>query len=323
MNVLLIRGELTHPVTPARRDAVSALFPGLELVIDPSEAAMTECAGRIEIVFGSLPQSLYNGAPQLKWVQLQGAGAEKAVSLARDRGVIVTNASGVHAEPISEHLLAMLLALARDLPLAFERKRTHSWSYGRRPAVFELRGKRAVVVGIGAIGDAFARKAAALGVEIVGVRRKPLIDGAGSDPPYLRIVGSEDLGAELPQADFLVITVPLTDETRGMIGNSRIAQMKRGSYLFNIGRGATIDQQAMIAALQSGQLAGAGLDVFDPEPLPEDSPLWDMENVVLTAHYAGITPAYSERLWRIFLDNAQRYAAGTALFNVVDPLLGY
>ncbi|TVR59505.1 MAG: D-2-hydroxyacid dehydrogenase [Spirochaetaceae bacterium] len=319
---IVLRGSQLHPVTDERNSAIAELAPEYSILIEPDDDVLADAAESIEIVFGSLPGPVQDRATALKWVQLQGAGADRYISFARERGITVTNASGVHAEPISEHLLAMLLAFARELPLAFRHQSSHSWKYDRHPEVFELSGKRALVVGTGAIGDAFARKAAALGVEIVGVRRNAPGDGRAA-APYTKMVGPAALHDELPDADFLVITLPLTDETRGMFGAAEFAHMKKTAYVFNIGRGPIIDQDAMIDALRSGRIAGAGLDVFDPEPLPEDSPLWEMENVIVTTHYAGLTPRYAERLWQIFLENLGRYVAGESLENVVDVTLGY
>jgi phosphoglycerate dehydrogenase-like enzyme len=133
----------------------------------------------------------------------------------------------------------------------------------------------------------------------------------------------EAIPAEIPLADFVVLTVPLTPETRGMFGAREIGLMKRSAYFVNIGRGKTVDQAALVAALREGRIAGAGLDVFEDEPLPADSPLWEMEKVIVTAHYSGETPSYGERLWAIFLDNLGRYARGEPLRNVVDRSAGY
>jgi phosphoglycerate dehydrogenase-like enzyme len=135
--------------------------------------------------------------------------------------------------------------------------------------------------------------------------------------------GPEQLLSLLPQADFVVLTVPLTDETRGVIGERELNAMKPTAYLVNIGRGGTIDEEAVIRALQQGDIAGAGLDVFEAEPLPEASPLWDIDNVIITSHYAGLTPHYNERALAIFLDDLRRYRAGEPLQNVVDKELGY
>jgi phosphoglycerate dehydrogenase-like enzyme len=153
----------------------------------------------------------------------------------------------------------------------------------------------------------------------LGVRRNPERGAAGVEAMF----GPNRLLDVLPEADFVVITAPLTDETRGMIGERELRAMRPTAYIVNIGRGGIVDEDALICALQEGRIAGAGLDVFETEPLPEDSPLWKMENVVITAHYAGATPHYDERAMAIFLDNLRRYKAGEPLRNVVDKKLGY
>jgi phosphoglycerate dehydrogenase-like enzyme len=172
---------------------------------------------------------------------------------------------------------------------------------------------------VGAIGEETAKIAAALNMRVIGVRRDPSVGAEGVE----RMVGNDQLLEVLPEADFVVLTVPLTQETAGMIGERELRAMKQSAYIINIGRGKTIDQDALIRALQEGQIAGAGLDVTDPEPLPEDSPLWDLENVIITAHYSGLTPHYNERAMEIFMDNLRRYQAGEELRNVVNKNLGY
>ena len=176
-----------------------------------------------------------------------------------------------------------------------------------------------VLVGIGAIGERTAKVASGLEMRVLGVRRHPNVSAPGVEA----MVGPDQLLSLLPQADFVVLTVPLTDETRHMIGETELRSMKPTAYLVNIGRGGTIDEEALIRALQEGRIAGAGLDVFETEPLPESSPLWDMDNVIVTSHYAGLTPLYNERALSIFLDNLRRYRAGEPLHNVVDKELGY
>jgi phosphoglycerate dehydrogenase-like enzyme len=176
-----------------------------------------------------------------------------------------------------------------------------------------------LLIGVGAIGAHTAKLATALGLRVEGIRRYPehIVEGISA------MFGPDSLTDRLPHADFVVITAPLTPETRGMIDERALRLMKSSAYLVNIGRGATVQTAALIKALQAGWIAGAGLDVIDPEPLPSDSPLWTMENVIITAHYAGYTPVYTDRAKAIFLDNLQRYLTGQRLHNVVDKRLGY
>jgi phosphoglycerate dehydrogenase-like enzyme len=225
----------------------------------------------------------------------------------------------VHAIPISEHILALLLAFARGVHRAVRDQGRGEWVPYEQQQVFELYGKTMLLIGVGAIGERTAQAANTLGMRVWGVRRNP-DDGA---PGVERMFGPGQLHDALPEADFVVLTTPLTHETQGMIGEPELRAMKPTAILVNIGRGGTIQEGALVQALQEGWIAGAGLDVFETEPLPEDSPLWAMDNVIITAHYAGSTPQYMERALEIFLDNLRRYRAGERLRNVVDKRLGY
>jgi len=276
----------------------------------------------VEIAVGGFPRDLLPKAHSLRWLQQWGAGADWLLKHPEAAGMdfVLTNASGVHSIPISEHIFAFLFAFARRLPDAIRSQEKHQWL---RPAsaqqLFELAGKTMVLVGVGAIGERTARVAKALGMRVLGVRRTP----GKTLPGVEAMVGPQQLHAVLPEADFVVLTIPLTAETRNMIGEAELRLMKSTAYIVNIGRGGTIDEAALVRALHDGSVAGAGLDVFASEPLPEDSPLWCMDNVIVTAHYAGSTPHYNARALEIFLDNLKRYRAGEPLRNVVDKNLGY
>jgi phosphoglycerate dehydrogenase-like enzyme len=194
-----------------------------------------------------------------------------------------------------------------------------TWQKTSRDDVFELAGKTMLLIGVGAIGERTAAIASALGVRVLGIRRDP----ARGAPGVAAMYAPDRLLDLLPEADFVVLTAPLSRATRGMIGEPELRAMKNTAYLVNIGRGGTIQEQALIQGLREGWIAGAGLDVFAEEPLPATSPLWAMENVIITAHYAGLTPHYDQRALAIFLDNLRRYQAGEPLRNVVDKAEGY
>jgi phosphoglycerate dehydrogenase-like enzyme len=175
------------------------------------------------------------------------------------------------------------------------------------------------LIGLGAVGEKTAQKAKGLNMRVLGVRRHP-----GRSTPWIdRVYEPENLMEMLPQADWVVITAPLTPETKGMIGERELRALKKSACIINISRGPVIQEQALIQALREGWIAGAGLDVFEEEPLPDSSLLWDMENVIITGHYAGGTPHFLDRLMEIFLENLRRYQTGEPLFNVVDKRLGY
>ncbi|MBO0701903.1 MAG: D-2-hydroxyacid dehydrogenase, partial [Candidatus Dormibacteraeota bacterium] len=233
--------------------------------------------------------------------------------------VVVTTVSGVHTAAVPEHVLAMLLAFARRLPeqiLNQHGARRFYWPEG----MFEVEGQTMGILGLGHIGRALAVKARGLGMRVVGWRRRDEPVAAGLlDRQYPPGRLLELLGA----ADHVVITLPLTAATHHLIGAAELAAMKESAYLFNVGRGAVVDQTALVEALRGGVIAGAGLDVTDPEPLPPDDPLWAQSNCLVLTHYGGLTPAYGPRAYRILAGNVRRFLKGEPLCNVVDKEAGY
>jgi D-2-hydroxyacid dehydrogenase (NADP+) len=260
-------------------------------------------------------------AGKLRWIQTAGAGVEWLLTpeiLAR-QGLTITNASGVHGEQIAEHVFALMLALARRLPLALAQQREQRWDSA--PFLREvplLAGATLGILGVGAIGARVAELGAAFRMRVIGLRR-------GSEPvPHVeRMYGPDSLHALLREAHYVVNALPLTAATRGLIGPAELQNMRRDAVLINIGRGGTVQTDALLAALQAGTIAGAGLDVTDPEPLPAEHPLWRSERVIITPHFSGGRPGYLEHVADIFLDNLRRYRAGEALRNVVDRAAGY
>jgi phosphoglycerate dehydrogenase-like enzyme len=295
--------------------------PGMRVLRATERAEIEGLLDEVEIAVGSFPQDLLTRASRLRWLQEWGAGVDWLLSHPEvaDLEFTLTNASGVHAIPISEQILGDLLAFARQLPAAVRAQDRRTWQAAKRDQLFELAGQTMLLVGVGAIGERTAQIASALGMRVLGIRRNP----AGDLPGIEAIYAPDKLLELLPQADCVVLTVPLSRATQGMIGEPELRAMKPTSYLINIGRGGTIQQPALIQALREGWIAGAGLDVFDEEPLPASSPLWELKNVIITAHYAGLTPAYDQRALAILLDNLRRYRAGEPLRNVVDKAAGY
>jgi len=300
---------------------VQAIAPDTRILVTRDFDEIEAVADQIEIAAGWFSHDLLPKMQNLRWLQQWGAGADWLLRYpeAVEMDFVLTNASGVHAKPISEHILTFLLAFARGIPQSVRAQERREWLRRGRQDVFELAGKTMLLIGLGAIGKRTARMASALGMRVLGVRRHPAVDA----PRVAAMFGPEHLIRVLPEADFVVLAVPLTHETQGMIGERELRAMKPTAYLVNIGRGGIIQEDALVRALQEGWIAGAGLDVFETEPLPEDSPLWGMDNVIITAHYAGVTPHYNERAMAIFLDNLQRYQAGEPMRNVVDKKLGY
>jgi phosphoglycerate dehydrogenase-like enzyme len=318
----MVLGFEPGKLSEAQLAQIREVAPDMKILVTRDRDEIEAVLDEVEIAVGGFPRDLIPKARNLRWCQQWGAGSNWLMRYpeAVEMDFVLTNASGVHPIPISEHIFSFLFTFARELHLAIRAQEHHEWvDRSRRKNIFELAGKTMVLVGVGAIGQRTARLAAAMGIRVLGVRRNATVEVPGVEAMFI----PEQLIDILPRADFLVLTIPLTYETQGMIGERELQAMKPTAYLINIGRGGTIQEQALIRALQDGWIAGAGLDVFEIEPLPQDSPLWDMDNVLITSHYAGLTPHYNERAMEIFLDNLRRYRAGEPLRNVVDKNLGY
>ena len=314
-----------HPIDAARLAPFRAALPGVEFLVAETGRlpAGIERAEAAAIGWDGPPvDDILAAAPRLRWLHQRGAGIDRIATprlVASD--VVLTNGSGNHATNIAEHVLGLMLAFARRLPVLLRAQQQGRWQPPESREVFELSGQTLAVVGLGAIGSALGERAAALGMHVIGVVRHA--EGRAAPAGVERIVGSAALDAVLGVADHVAITLPLTAETRGLFSAARFAAMKPGAHIYNIGRGAIVDHEALLAALRSGHLAGAGLDVTDPEPLPADSPLWAEPGVIVTAHTSGLTPRSLERYLALLQDNMRRYAAGEPLRNMVDKRLGY
>ena len=308
-------------VLPQDRRQIASLFPDFQLIISRQPETISQAIAYVEIVGGRFPRDQVLDAPQLKWIQQWSAGADWILKRPemKQSEVIVTTASGIHAIQITEHIFSFMFSFARSLPSAKLIQLEGTWNRANSPSVFELFGKTLLVVGVGAIGSRTAEVAKALGMRVLGVRRHP----QRPDPSVEHMFGPDQLSQALPEADFVAIVTPLTNETRGMISSKELDTMKKSAFIINVGRGAVIDEGALTLALQKDQIAGAGLDTFEVEPLPDSSPLWKMDNVIITCHYAGLSPRYDERAMALFLDNLGRYATGRPLRNVVKTNLGY
>ncbi|HSG50385.1 MAG TPA: D-2-hydroxyacid dehydrogenase [Longimicrobiales bacterium] len=257
-------------------------------------------------------------APNVRWIQATSAGIGQFVRrmeyARRMPDTVFTTASGVHARPLAEFVLLSMLSHVRGLLPTVHAQRRHHWE---RFAGTDLEGRTAVVVGYGKIGVLVGRMASAFGVTVLGVKRHP----GGLDPGAVHaheIHGTDALPDLLPRADFLVLAAPHTDDTEGMIGAAELAALPRGAVVINIGRGALVDEGALVAALASGHLGGAYLDVFDVEPLPPESPLWDMPNVLVSPHSGSTSDRENGRIADLFCENLLRRKAGVPLLNVLD-----
>ncbi len=297
--------------------ALDAAAPGASrVVLNPGGVDGDSSSVEIAFFSGDLfPQRVrefvlaLRDAKRLRWLHTFSAGVDNPWFQAlRARGVRLTTSSGANAVPIAQTVLLYLLALSRDLARWSDAQRRHAWE---THSMVDLQGMTLGIVGLGPIGLEVARLGAALRMRVIGVRRTPRGDEPCETWPMARL---DEL---LAQVDGLVLALPLSEDTKQLLDARRFALMKRRAWLVNVGRGGLVDEAALISALQSGQLGGAGLDVFEVEPLPPESPLWSMPNVIVTPHNSGDSPANLHRATAIFLDNLARYVRGEALCNEV------
>jgi phosphoglycerate dehydrogenase-like enzyme len=330
----------TVALQPAHRVAILNAVPGADLadrqcrtVEEVSEFVSAGCD--VMLTF-RVPNDIATRAPGLKWIQLLSAGADHVLDgPLKGTTIPIATASGIHATPIAEYTLGSMLAYAHRIHLAIRAQVRHEWmrSGAFMAGVDDIRGQTLGIIGYGSIGRETARLAAAFGMKVLALKRNPSerVD-TGWCPPGLgdpdgkipaRYFGPDEREAILRESDYISVTLPLTDHTRKFIGEREFAAMKPGAYVVNIGRGAVIDEHAMATALSSAKLGGAGLDVFENEPLEASSPLWNLENVILTPHISGANRRYMDKACELFVENLKRFAAKRPLLNLVDPNLGY
>ena len=302
-------GEEGFERTPEQEDRFTALVAGAEVLFGIPAESPERLAWAVRV------------APGLRFVQATAAGAGQQVrhaDLTADEleRVMISSASGVHAVPLAEWSIFGLLAFAKGLPRLRRDALQRRWDH--YPTT-ELRGQTLLVVGIGAIGLEVARLASAFGMRVIGVKRD-----AGEQLPHLDSVHPPERLRELVgDADAIVVTLPLTDETRGLIDRELIGRMRDGAVFVNVGRGRVVDEEALIDALRSGKLAGAALDVVAEEPLPPKSPLWDLENVIISPHTAALSWHENERIVELFAENLRRYLRGDELLSRVRTSVFY
>ena len=251
---------------------------------------------------------------QVKWVSVGGSGTDHLHPWVTER-VTVTNAAGVAAGMMAEYAIGCILNFSLDLPGFRRAQAERRWVAGR---VTPIEGQTLLIVGLGQTGQAIAARASTLGVRVIGLRARP------SPVPHVEtVLPVSELDAVLPVADAIAICVPLLESTRGLIGRGQIGKMKTGAVLVDVSRGGVVDQAALADALRSGHLKGAALDVFETEPLPPESPFWEMENVIVTPHCSSVYDGWELKSVEMFCDNLTRYRAGQPLMNLVDPERGY
>lgn len=271
-----------------------------------------------------VPREAFVEGRALRWVHSGAAGVGSSLfPEMRESDVVLTNSAGLHAEPLAEHALALMLHFARGLDVAAAARRRRGWAHaelaGRGSPVRELAGATVGVVGYGGIGSAVGRRASAVGMRVLGMRRRPE-ESAGE---VARMFGPDGLDELLERSDYVVLSVPETPETERLIGLRELSLMGQDGVLINVSRGGVVDEEALVQMLREGGLRGAGLDVFEEEPLPPDHPFWGMDQVVITPHTGAVSPRFWERETDLILENVRRYRRGEPLVNVVDKARGY
>ncbi|CAN5809250.1 D-2-hydroxyacid dehydrogenase [soil metagenome] len=307
---------------------ISTAAPGSRLVSVSLEGlADGELADAEVLLRGPLPRGSFDRllarCPELKWVHSATAGVERVLTpAALDRGLAITNARGVFSDPIAEYVLMMILAVSRRLPQLLELQRERTWQPLEST---ELADVTVGVVGLGSIGKRVAKLAHALGCRVVAIRRSAGTDSANEEElaSLDELLPPEGLPELLAQSDFVVLALPLTRQTESLINSAMLAHVKPGSWLINVARGRLIDERALLRALREGPLGGAVLDTFRDEPLPADSILYDLPNVIVTPHTSWSSGRVLDRSIELFCDNLGRFQRGEALENLVDPRAGY
>jgi D-2-hydroxyacid dehydrogenase (NADP+) len=259
---------------------------------------------------------LRKSAKKLRWIQAGSDGLDKFVIPGVPDGVVVTNTSGTKGRTIGEHAIGLLLSLHQSIPVMERIRQSKDWTEGRsvmRKLTGSIEGHTIVQLGYGHIGKEIARKAKAFDAHVIALNRSGTGDGAADE-----ILSMDKLHDVLPKADALMLCMPFTKETRGTIGKAELALLKPGAVIVNVARGELTDTDGMVEALQNGKLAGAGLDVIEPEPLPADHALWDLENVIISPHVAGHGGPLYERLAELYAENIKRFHNGETLHNVVN-----
>lgn len=311
------------PFAPPQWDRLNAaLQPDATVVVDLADAtAVSEALAEAEIALLSNDlDARFVGAPKLKWIHCDHAGLTRSARPeVFENGLIVTGSAGRSGAALAEHAMMFALLLCSRYPDFYEAQKRHEWR--RAPEMADLRalsGRTMGIIGMGHTGTELAARASAFNMTVLGYRRRIAAPPPGVERIYSADAG-EGIGPILDAADILVLAINLSDATRGLIGAAELARLKPSAVLVNMSRGKVIDQDALVTALREGRLAGAGLDVTDPEPLPADHPLWETPNVLITPHYTPALPDKSDRSLGMILENLMRYRAGQPMINRITP----
>ncbi|MEA2621770.1 MAG: hypothetical protein QOH61_680 [Chloroflexota bacterium] len=307
-------------------ERIRGTAPGARLVTVSREGLADDDLTDVEAMLrGPLPAAIFDRllirCPNLRWVHSATAGVERVLTpQAAERGLVITNARGVFSEPIAEYVLMMILAITRRLPQLLELQHEHTW---QPLEAAEMREVTIGVVGLGSIGQEVARLASGFGARIVATRRAAAAPNDVASIPGLEVLPADRLPDLLAVSDFVVLALPLTADTEDLFDAAMLARMKPGSWLINVARGRLVDERALLRALRDGPMGGAVLDAFRDEPIPPESPLYDVPNLIVTPHTSWSSGRVLDRSIELFCDNLRRFSAGEPLINAVDPAKGY
>jgi len=318
LKILIITNKIFSPEENTEEEILK-LRADAEVKIKHYKKVNDDDIEEAEIIFGWPRYKDLKKALNLKWLQLPSSGVESYtdISLYADSDIILTNSSGVYGKVIAEHITSLILAFNRNLPHYINKKAENEWE--KIHEVRDLFGSKIGILGFGDIGRKTAELLAGFGTEIMVVKRT-----YSEKPEYIdKLFTAEDMDKVIEESDYLILALPNTEETKGLISKDKLELMKENCFLINVGRGELIKEEALINALKNGEIAGAGLDVTADEPLEADSELWDLDNVILTQHTAGFSPSNYKRQFSIFLDNLNKYLSDSELKNEVDFNLGY
>ncbi|MDR5684236.1 MAG: D-2-hydroxyacid dehydrogenase [Armatimonadota bacterium] len=320
----------TSRIEPRHERAILDVSPRVDLRVVSGEGAEAHAEEAEVLVGWVVPDAFFRRASRLRWIHATSAGVDHLIDTpAWSADVVITNSRGIHAIPIGEHVLGWMLMFARNLHTALRNQIARRWD---RQIGGEFHGATVGILGFGAIGREIARLCAAFGARTLAMRRHPLSLGEASASSLpggerlggtVALYGPDGLREVLEASDYVVVALPLTAQTRRLIGAREIGWMKQDAVLINVGRGEIVDEAALVSALAARRIRGAALDCFEVEPLPATSPLWEADNVLISPHVSGSSPRYMDRAIPLFCENLRRYLAGEPLLNVVDRARGY
>ncbi len=309
---------VTNSLADRHYKAITAVSPDSEIISCKLEEAMEHMANTdILVTWGTMDiRPLHLNAPNLQWIHTLSAGVESLIypEIQADN-TLLTNSRGIHGIPISEHVLAIMLAFTRGLNTFIRQQSIKKW---KRAPVEEIHDKTIGIVGLGSIGREIAKKAKGMGMHVVASKRTMTTELFVD-----KLYAPNQLDELLAISDFVVVCLPLLEETTNLFTLKEFSAMKSSAYFINVARGPIVKEEDLVIALEQGLIKGAGLDVFDHEPLAHSCPLWDMDNVIITPHLAALSPNYLDRAIKLFADNLSRFIQNKEMLNVIDKIKGY